>query len=192
MAESAGEVTRLLIAWSRGDEHAQEKLLALVYDELKLLASSFLSRERADHTLQPTDLVHEAYLRLVRGEPLTWANRAHFYGCAARSMRCILVDHARRRRYAKRGAGARRVDLGKALELPDARAPELIELDHALESLAAVAPRQARIVEMRFFAGMSREEIAVVLGVSVPTVIRQWRVARAWLYRSLAGGPEAR
>lgn len=155
--------------------------MPLVYGELRQLAASHLRSERGDHTLQPTALVHEAYLRLVGQRSVSWANRAHFFGIAAQMMRRVLVDHARRRLAAKRSPGALRIDLGdEAAAAPD-RAPELLALDRALTELERLDPRQARVVELRFFAGLSVEETAEVAGVSTATVKREWRTARAFL-----------
>ena len=182
-------VTRLLTAWSEGNEQAQQELLPIVYDELSRLAASYLRRERAEHTLQTSDLVHEAYLRLVDQKHVRWQSRTHFFGIAARMMRRVLTDYARRHLSQKRGQGER-LSLDDAPLLSVVRAPDLLALDDALDSLAAVAPRQARIVEMRFFGGLTAEETAAVLGVSLPTVTRQWRVARAWLYRALRQGED--
>jgi len=179
---SAQEVTALLKEWSAGDRDALERLMPLVYGELRQLAASHLRSERGDHTLQPTALVHEAYLRLVGQRSVSWANRAHFYGIAAQMMRRVLVDHARRRLAAKRSPGTLYVDLGDeaAVAAPD-RVPELLSLDRALTELERLDPRQARVVELRFFAGLSVEETAEVAGVSTATVKREWRTARAFL-----------
>ena len=184
---SEGEVTELLVRWSDGDETALEELMAVVYDELHDLASAYLGRERrADHTLQPSALVHEAFLKLIDQRQVQWRNRAHFFGIAARLMRRILVDHARRHLYEKRGAGSRKLSLEDTLSLSMDRAPELIALDEALDDLAQRHPQQARIVELRFFVGLSGEEISLLLGVSIRTVTRSWRSARVWLYRWLS------
>ncbi|HTY40581.1 MAG TPA: sigma-70 family RNA polymerase sigma factor [Thermoanaerobaculia bacterium] len=177
---SGEEVTALLREWSAGDRGALERLMPLVYGELRKLAASHLRAERGDHTLQPTALVHEAYLRLVGQRSVTWANRAHFYGIAAQMMRRVLVDHARRRQAAKRTPGTLYVDAGPDSGGPD-RAPELLALDRALTELERLDPRQARVVELRFFAGLSVEETAEVAGVSTATVKREWRTARAFL-----------
>jgi RNA polymerase sigma factor (TIGR02999 family) len=161
--------------------------LPQVYDELRSLASSYLRRESSGHTLETGALVHEAFLRLVDQERVQWQNRAQFFGIAAQMMRRILVDHARSHLYLKRGGGERKLSLDEALTLSAERAPELVALDEALQDLDTIAPQAARIVELRFFAGLTSEEIAHVLGVSVPTVTRGWRMARAWLYRHLSG-----
>ena len=180
------EVTALLKAWSGGERGALERLLPLVYGELRRLAASYMRQERPDHTLQPTALVHEAYLRLV-DQNVSWQNRAHFFGIAAKMMRRILVDHARRRQAAKRNAPIYRLSPPEGLAGPD-RDPELLGLDQALGDLEALDPRQARIVELRFFGGLGVEETAVVVGVSSATVKREWRTARAWLRREI-GAP---
>lgn len=184
------QITEFLIAWSRGEDPALEDLMGLVYEELRSLARARLSREPGSPSLQVTELVHEAFLRLLEQRHLQWQSRSHFYGIAARMMRRILIDDARKYLYAKRGGGAPKLSLDQALSIPVERAPELVALDDALHSLAQFAPRQARVVELRYFGGLSRKDIAALLGVSVPTVGRQWRVARAWLYRHMvAEGP---
>jgi RNA polymerase sigma factor (TIGR02999 family) len=185
---SGEEVTALLREWSSGDRGALERLMPLVYGELHKLAAFHLRSERGDHTLQPTALVHEAYLRLVGQRSVSWANRAHFYGIAAQMMRRVLVDHARRRLAAKRSPGTLYVDLGEeAVAAPD-RVPELLALDRALTELERLDPRQARVVELRFFAGLSVEETAEVAGVSTATVKREWRTARAFLRHEIGLG----
>ncbi|HYX19801.1 MAG TPA: sigma-70 family RNA polymerase sigma factor [Thermoanaerobaculia bacterium] len=178
---SGQEVTALLREWSAGDRGALERLMPLVYGELRQLAASHLRSERGDHTLQPTALVHEAYLRLVGQRSVSWANRAHFFGIAAQMMRRVLVDHARRRLAAKRSPGTLRIDLGEETAAAPDRMPELLALDRALTELERLDPRQARVVELRFFAGLSVEETAEVAGVSTATVKREWRTARAFL-----------
>lgn len=180
------EVTRL-VDRTDGANPATDQLMAQVYDELRRLAAVVRRREPRDLTLKTTDLVHEVYLRLSDQERATWKTRAQFFGLAAEMMRRILVDHARSKLSAKRGAGIRPLVLDEALSLTTDRAPELVALDEALESLATLAPQQARIVEMRFFAGLSAREISSVLGISTASVNRQWRAARAWLYRCLEG-----
>jgi RNA polymerase sigma factor (TIGR02999 family) len=179
------DVTALLKEWSGGDSNALERLMPVVYGELRKLAASYLRQERPDHTLQPTALVHEAYIRLTEQRDVAWQNRAHFFGIAARMMRRILVDHARRRQAAKRDAAAWRVvtDISDA---PD-RAPELLALDRALTHLEKLDPQQARVVELRFFAGLTVEETAEVAGISAATVKRDWRTAKAWLRREIGG-----
>lgn len=187
---SAKGVTRLLADLQRGDRSALDELLPIVYDELRRLADSYLSRERPDHTLQPTALVHEAYLRLVDQREVNWQNRAQFFGLAAEMMRRILVNHARDRRAAKRGGGARRLSLDEAVSFFEQRDVELVALDEALNRLAALDPQQGRIVELRFFGGLSIEETAEVLAVSPATVKRDWRMAKAWLHRAMTAGTE--
>jgi RNA polymerase sigma-70 factor, ECF subfamily len=185
---SPHDVTQLLSDLRNGDESAAPRLMPLVYGELRRLAGHYMSRERSDHTLQPTALVHEAYLRLV-DQNSEWQNRAHFFGVAAQLMRQILVDHARTHRAAKRGGGQQKVPLDEALVFSEEKSAELLALNEALERLAKFDARQARVVELRFFAGLSVEETAEVLGVSGKTVQREWNVARAWLMREL--GPSA-
>ena len=175
--------TVLLLRWKDGDSKAMEELLPLVYDELRRLARGYLYRERAEHTLQSTALVHEAYLRLIE-QDVEWQSRAHFLGIAAQMMRRILVDHARARSAAKRGEGLR-VTLDEKMAIAEARDLDVIALDRALTRLAQQDEAQARIVEMRFFAGLSIEETAEVLGISPATVKRDWAMAKAWLTREL-------
>jgi RNA polymerase sigma factor (TIGR02999 family) len=182
-----GDVTQLLNAWASGDSEALDRLAPIIYQELCDQAHRYLRQERSDHTLETSGLVHEAYLRLIDQNRVVWQNRSHFYGIAARMMRRILVDHARRRRSGKRGSGASRVCLDEALLLPVERPPDLIALEDALSALEALEPIQVRIVEMRFFAGMSLREVADAVGLSTATVERRWRSARAWLYAQLEG-----
>jgi RNA polymerase sigma-70 factor, ECF subfamily len=179
------QVTTLLISWSQGSESALKELTPLIYAELRRLADHYLRRERPGHTLQPTALVNEAYIRLVRQDLPDWKSRAHFFGVAAQIMRQILVDHARRFRAAKRGGGGERVPLEEAVLYTDARATEFLALDQALTALAELDPRKARAVELRYFGGMSLEEIARAIEVSVPTVVRELRFAEAWLLKQL-------
>jgi len=181
------DVGGLLRAWSSGDSTALDRLTPIVYDELRRLARYYLRGERQDHSLQTTALVHEAYLRLVDHTRMEWQDRAHFFAVSARVMRRILVDHARRRNV-KRGRGLRRVSLDQATIVGGDRPADLAALDDALTSLAERDPRKAQVVEMRFFGGLSVEESAEVLGVSPVTVMREWRTAKAWLYRELASG----
>jgi len=181
------EVTRLLIAWSEGDQAALEKLIPLVYQELRRLAKLYLKRERPGHSLQTTALVHEAYLRLIDSSRVRWQNRAHFFAVSAQLMRRILVDFARSRRYLKRGGEAQHVSLGDALDIAEARGAALIALDDALLALARIDERKSRVVELRYFGGLSVEETAEALKVSTETVKRDWRLARTWLRRELAG-----
>lgn len=183
----SGEVTRLLERWSGGDERALEELWPLVYRELRRLAAHYLRGERKDHTLQPTALVHEAYLRVLDMRHIDWQNRAHFIGLAAQMMRRVLVDHARARDAGKRGGGARPVSLSEADTLMPAINPDLLALGEALDRLEEAYPEKGRVVELRFFGGLSIEETAKVLGVSTPTVERDWRFAKAWLHAALTG-----
>jgi RNA polymerase sigma factor (TIGR02999 family) len=187
-SSQARGVTALLEAWQQGDRAALDELLPLVYRELHQQAQRFMRAQSPGHTLQATGLVHEAYLRLVDQDHVEWQSRAHFFGVAAKVMRSVLVDHARARRAAKRGGGVRHLTLGAA-DLAGGKAPDLdVEaLDEALTRLAELDPEQGRLVELRYFAGLSIEETAAVLGVSPATVKRQWRVARAWLKRELGG-----
>lgn len=178
-------MTQLLVDWGNGDSHALEKLTPLVYSELKRLAARYLRRERSDHTLQSTALVHEAWLRLIDQRQVHWQNRAQFFGVAAEMIRRILIDHARSHQAAKRGDGAIKLSLDEALFTPDRRDLDLVALDDALQDLARLDPQQSRLVELRYFAGLSIEESAEVLGVSPATVKREWAAARAWLYREL-------
>lgn len=182
---SSERVSKLLVNWGQGDQGAREALIPLVYDELRRLARRFLRRERPDHTLQSAALVNEAYLRLIRQDRPQWQNRAHFFGVAAQLMRHILVDHARNRAAAKRGAGAPRLTLDPDVALPRTRDVDLVALDDALNQLAALDPQQSRLVELRFFGGLSIEETSVVLSVSPATVKREWATARAWLQREI-------
>ena len=184
--EPQHEVTQILHDWSGGDAEAPERLMPFVYDELRRLARGFLARERDSHTLQPTALVHEAYIRLVDQTRVDWQNRAHFYGIAASMMRRVLIDHARAHATEKRGGGVVRLSIDD-VQLPIAqRAQSLVALDEALERLKQMDERKCSVVEMRFFAGMSDEEIAEVLGVTTRTVLRDWKTARLWLYRELS------
>ncbi len=190
--EERDRATQLLAAAGRGDAVADEELFAVVYADLHRVASAYLQRERKGHTLQPTALVHEAYCRLVDAENLEFADRRHFYAVAARAMRRILVDHARKRKAAKRGGGAGRIPLDRLPELPAERDAWLTALDDVLGDLEKQDPRQAKVVELRFFGGLTIQETGETLGVSHATVERDWKVARAWLARELAKfGPEA-
>ena len=177
-----GEVTRLLKDWSSGDAAALDQLIPIVYSELRAVAARYFRRERQDHTLQPTALVNEAYLRLIDQKQVQWQNRAHFIGVAAQMMRRILVDHAKGHNRAKRGGGARKVSLDEAAALTEERADDIVELDRALTALAAFDERKSRVVEMKYFGGLSVEETAEVLNVSEVTVARDWKLAKAWLY----------
>jgi RNA polymerase sigma factor (TIGR02999 family) len=176
----------MLRAVERGEPGSAEQLFLLVYDELRRLAGAYLDHERLGHTLQPTALVHEAWMRLVDAETVEWQGRAHFLGIAARAMRQILVEHARGKQRLKRGGGWRRVELEPGLARAAEEGPDLVALDRALERLAALSERQARIVELRFFGGLPVESVAYLLEVSKRTVEREWRFARAWLAEALA------
>jgi len=182
---SPHEVSQLLLAWSDGDQSALDKLVPLVYAELRRLAGHYMSRERAGHSLQTTALVNEAYLRLVDYKRMQWQGRAHFFAVSAQLMRRILVEHARSRHYLKRGGGAPQVSLEEAAVISEEQDADLVALDDALESLAAIDQRKSRVVELRFFGGLSVEETAEVLKVSPLTVMRDWSTAKAWLYREL-------
>jgi RNA polymerase sigma factor (TIGR02999 family) len=175
----------MLRAWDDGDNAAPEKLMPLVYEELRRLARHYLARERADHTLQATALVHEAYLRLTDQTRLTWKDRAHFYGIAARLMRRILVDHARAHNAAKRGGLEQKLSLDEARELATKKDVDLVELNGALDNLAHDYPRKSEVVELKFFGGLDAKEISEVLQVSEKTVLRDWNFAKLWLCRAL-------
>jgi RNA polymerase sigma factor (TIGR02999 family) len=184
--DTSPNVTQLLLAWSDGDNEALEKLMPLVYGELKLLAERRLRRERSGHTLEPTALVHEAYLKLIDQKQARWRNRAHFFAIAAQAMRRILVDHARARQSEKRGGGDQKLSFDEAIDVSDQRVNQMVALDDALEALAELDPQKSRVVELKYFGGLSLEEIAEALGVSRATVIREWRMAKAWLYGELS------
>ena len=181
-----GDVSALLRAWSDGDQRALAQLTPIVYGELRRLARHYMNRERAGHTLQTTALVNEAYMRLVDYKRMRWQNRAHFLAVSAQAMRRILVEHARRRNV-KRGAGAEHVSLDAEAVMYIDRSDDFVSLDEALSALAAWAPRKAKVVELRFFGGLSVEETAEVLQVAPITVMREWKTAKAWLYRELTG-----
>jgi RNA polymerase sigma-70 factor, ECF subfamily len=185
MIPGSQEVTQLLTDWSNGDQSALDKLLPLVNSELRKIAGRYMRRERPGHTLQTSALVNEAYLQLINQKNMRWQNRAHFFGIAAQLMRRILIDHARSHNYAKRGGGALKVSLDEASAVTEAPAAELLAVDEALEKLTAMDARKGRIVELRFFGGLSLEETAEVMGISSPTVQREWRAAKAWLLRML-------
>ena len=190
-SESPQDVTRLLHDWSDGDADAPARLMPLVYDELRRLARDYLRRERAGHTLQPTALIHEAYLRMVDQTRVSWQNRAHFFGSAARAMRRILVDHARTQQAAKRGGGAPKVSLDEAATVAAPSGDtDLVALDGALQSLAVSYPRQSEVVELKFFGGLEAREIAEVLQVSEKTILRDWNFAKLWLQRELSDVPQ--
>ena len=179
------DITQMLEAMSAGDPGAPGKLLPLVYDELRRLAHGYMRRERSDHTLQATALVHEAYIQLVDWKNVSWQNRAHFFAAAAKMMRKILVDYAREKNALKRGGGLRTIALDDAVSFADRKQVDLIPLDDAISALAEFDPQQARIVEMRFFGGLSIEETAHTLGISESTVKRDWQIAKAWLFNRL-------
>ena len=185
--DSSNQVTQLLFRWREGDREALEKLMPLVYDELRRLAHHYLRQERSDHTLQSTALVHEAYMRLAGQNPPQWQNRAHFFGIAAHLMRQILVEYARSRGAAKRGANAPRLALDEATALAQQTEVDVVALDRALQELSELDAQQGRIVELRFFAGLTIEDTSEVLGISPATVKRDWTTARAWLYRAMTG-----
>ena len=180
------DVTQLLIDWGNGDRGALDKLMSLVDEELRRLAHRYMSRERAGHTLQTTALVNEAYVRLVNRKSVRWQNRAHFFGIAAQLMRTILVDHARSHACAKRGGGAYKLELDEPMVVSQQKAEEVIALDDALKQLAVIDPQQSRIVELRFFGGLTVEETAEILQLSPATIKREWSTAKAWLYHELA------
>lgn len=185
MASGSIQVTKLLRDWRNGDQSALDKLLPLVYDELRRLAGHYLRGERHGHTLQTSALVHEAYL-LLAGQEIDWQNRSHFFGVASQAMRRVLVDYARSRNYQKRGGQVRHIALDEAVNLAEERAAEVIALDEALESLTKFDPRKSRVVELRYFGGLSVEETAEVLGISTVTVMRDWSTAKAWLLREMS------
>ncbi len=183
----SSDVSAILRAWSDGDQRALDRLTPIVYDELRRLARRYMRQERPGHSLQTSALVNEAYMRLVDYKRMQWQNRAHFFAVSAQLMRRILVDHARRRNL-KRGAGVPHVSLDDAAVVTNEAATDLVALDDAMNALARLDPRKARVVEMRFFGGLSVEETAAVLNVSPVTVMRDWSTAKAWLYRELTGG----
>ncbi len=182
---STQEITQLLQQWTDGDEEASEKLLPLLYAELRRMAQRYMRQERPDHTLQTTALINEAYLRLVDWKNVRWQNRAHFFAVCAQVMRRILVDFARSRKYQKRGAGIHLLSLDEVPEVSHRRASEIIALDHALQRLAEIDPRKSRIVELRFFGGLTVEETAAVLKVTSRTILREWDLAKAFLHREM-------
>jgi RNA polymerase sigma factor (TIGR02999 family) len=186
-APTPQHLTQLLVAWSDGNRAALDELLPLVYDELRQIARRYMRRERTDHTLQTTALVNEAYLRLIDQRQVHWQNRAHFFAIAAQMMRRIIVDHARSYHRQKRGGGAIKVPLEEAAVVTDEKAAEMIALDDALKALAEFDPRRAQVIELKYFGGLSNEEIGVVLQVHPNTVMRDWNMARAWLYKELSG-----
>jgi len=182
-------VTGLLIDWRNGDQSAYERLVPMVYAELHRLAHHYMNRERADHTLQTTALVNEAYVRLVDQKRTNWQNRAQFFGICAELMRRILVDYARQQQYQKRGGGAQRVTLDETAQVTEEKTADLVALDEALKSLAKFDPRKARVVELRFFGGLNVDETAEVMGIHANTVIRDWSAARSWLYKAVTSEP---
>jgi RNA polymerase sigma factor (TIGR02999 family) len=179
------DVTHLLRNWRDGDEEARNQLMGVVYEELRRQAGRYLRRERSDHTLQPTALVHEAYLQLIDQSRVNWENRAHFFGAAARLMRRILVDHARAHQAEKRGGGEERLALDDAVGVPEDKDVNLLALNHALEELTRLDSRQSQIVELRYFGGLSIEETATVLSISPATVKREWSMAKVWLHHQI-------
>jgi RNA polymerase sigma factor (TIGR02999 family) len=187
MSDDPSKVTGLLLAWRHGDEGALEQLFPLVHRELHQIARRYMARERPDHSLQATALVNEAYLRLVDAKDVTWHDRSHFLAVSARAMRRILVDHARARGYRKRGGDATKVTFDEALVVTSAPRHDFAALDDALEALARFDERKSRVIELRFFGGLSVEETASVLSVSPATVMRDWRLAKAWLLREMRG-----
>jgi RNA polymerase sigma factor (TIGR02999 family) len=188
IAAPSSELTQFLVDWSNGSEEALARLMPLVYDELRYLASRYLRHERAGHTLQTTALVHEAYIRLIDQHQVSWQNRAHFYGIAAQMMRRILVDHARGQQADKRGGGDPKLELDEAIAFAQEREVDLIALDEALTTLSTLDPRQSRIVELRFFGGLTVEEVAEVLAISRATIKREWSMAKAWLLLQITQG----
>lgn len=183
---TSANVTQLLIDWRGGNNDALNQLMPLVYDELRGLAKRYMRRESASHTLQTNALVNEAYLRLVNQQNVDWQNRAHFFAIAAQVMRHLLVDHARSKQYAKRGGGAQQITLDEGLAISDGNQIELLSLHQALERLEQIDDRKSKIVELRYFGGLSTEETAEVLGVSEITIKREWAKAKAWLFRELS------
>jgi RNA polymerase sigma factor (TIGR02999 family) len=181
MTALSNDVTQLLIKWSKGDQSALDEVIRLVHPELRRLARHYMARESPGHTLQTSALINEAYIRLVDQQKMPWQSRGHFYGVAAQVMRHILIDHARKHRYAKRGGGARKVPVDEATMVNDKRAEELVALDEALKALATLDLRKSQIIELRFFGGLSIAETAEVLNISPMTVTREWRTAKAWL-----------
>ena len=190
MTDRSSEVSGLLRAWGRGDTQARDDLLPLVYSELRRRAAGYLRQERPDHTLQPTALVHEAYLRLVGQQRIAWQNRAQFFGVAAQMMRRILVDHARGRLALKRPGAALQVIWNERFGATQPRNCDLLALDHALTELTAIDRRGSQIMELRYFGGLSEQEVAEVLSISRSTVTREWQAARTWLYRRMTARPE--
>jgi len=191
LESTSHDVTQLLQSWSQGNRQALADLLPLVYDELRRLAASYMRFEAPGHTLQATALVHEAYMKLIQQRDVSWKSRSHFFGIAAQMIRRILVDHIRATRAQKRGSGFAALSLDEAIGVTEKKNWEIIALDDALKTLAKVDPQQARIVELRFFAGLSIEETADIVGVSPATVKRDWVTAKAWLFRELSRNPSS-
>lgn len=185
LPQNSPDVTQLLRNWRNGDEAARNQLMGVVYEELRRQAGRYLRRERADHTLQPTALVHEAYLQLIDQSRVNWENRAHFFGAAARLMRRILVDHARAHQAEKRGGGEENIALDEALSVPEGKDVNLLALNDALDELARLDEKQSQIVELRYFGGLSIEETATVLRISPATVKREWSMAKVWLHHQI-------
>lgn len=188
--QESQDVTRLLANWQNGDKSALDRLMPLVYDELRRIAARYLRSERSGHTLQTTALVHEAYLKLVNEDHIEWRGRAHFFGVAATLIRNILVDHARTQRAIKRGSGIQKLSLEEAFAVPANREPDILAVDDALHALSRIDGQQSRIVELRFFGGLTIEETAEVLQISASTVKRDWILAKTWIYRALTETPE--
>jgi RNA polymerase sigma factor (TIGR02999 family) len=186
---SANQVTQLLVSWGNGDQQSLESLIPLVYDELRRQARRYLRRERPDHTLQSSALVHEVYVRLIDQRQANWHNRSQFFGVAAQLMRRILVDHARSRGAVKRGAGVTKLAIAEEVAAIEMQNVDLIALDSSLTKLEQIDPQQCRIVELRFFSGLSIEDTADALSISPATVKRDWAMAKAWLYREISGSP---
>jgi RNA polymerase sigma-70 factor, ECF subfamily len=191
MTPSTKEITQLLLAWSKGDQAALEQLTPLVYSELHRLARGYMLGERPGHTLQTTELINEVFVRLIDWQNVSWQNRTHFFSVAAKMMRRVLVDFARKRNYVKRGGGAEQISIDEAAILHWDYSAEFIALDNALKRLAEFDQRKCLVVELRFFGGLTVEETAEVLKISPRTVMREWNTARAWLYRELRGKDEA-
>jgi RNA polymerase sigma factor (TIGR02999 family) len=185
------EITQLLANWSLGDKEALERLVPLVYPELRRMARQQMAREDSNHTLQTSALINEAYLKLVDRRNVKWQNRAHFFAVAAQVMRHVLIDHARRHLYTKRGGGAQHLPLDDAEIVSDQRAADLVALDDALSNLVKLDPRRSQIVELKFFGGLNAEEIAEVMSISPATVQREWRAAKAWLHHTITGRTSA-
>ncbi len=183
---AADQITEKLLACARGDRAALDELIPAVYGELRRMADRYLRQERPDHSLQPTALVHEAYLRLIDQRQVHWQNRAHFFGVAAQMMRRILVDHAKACRRDKRGGGAHKVPLDEASNLIGEGSADLVALDDAMKRLEEIDPRKSRVVELRYFGGLSVEETAQILDISAKTVMRDWNLAKAWLYQEIS------